>query len=184
LPQLIVISDIYDGPEPDGCFSKLIAAKFGWTIKRIKLADLAGKEQLIGEALHEHLVQRTGFKRAARSLAKITTPEDVVLGYSAGGTVGYLSAEINSSFAGLICISSTRLREQNSAALEIPCMAIFGENDPGAPAAKWSRASHLTRIDLPSQAHAFYAIADEGWDQAYAHIEQFISNIILKSARG
>lgn len=83
-------------------------------------------------------------------------PPLIGLGYSAGGTALCKAvAQKNAPLSGLMCLSSTRLRDEG--ALPIPNAVIFGENDPGRPSKDWMATVPQHARLLPDTDHAFYA---------------------------
>lgn len=152
---LIVVTDIHDAPNADLCLSKgqSLAA-------RLSLADLCDLPNLSGEALHHHLFQEDGMTRAVNNLRDIIANKPFLtgLGYSAGGTALWKAVQAGAPLSGLICVSSTRLRDE--APLSIPTQVYFGDNDPGRPSESWLATVPTSADLLPNAAHAFYAETD------------------------
>ncbi|WP_294229787.1 hypothetical protein [uncultured Shimia sp.] len=152
--SLIVVTDIHGAPEPELCFSSSLPVT-----ARLSLGDLCNQPALSGEALHHHLFQDGGMRQAVAALRdRLTDQRHLIgLGYSAGGTALWKAVQAGASLAGLICVSSTRLRDEP--ALPIPTQAYFGDNDPGRPTDKWLATVPDMATVLPNAAHAFYAEA-------------------------
>ena len=153
--SLIVVTDIHDAPEPELCFSSSLPVT-----ARLSLADLCNQPALSGEALHHHLFQDGGMRQAVAALRERLTDQRhlIGLGYSAGGTALWKAVQAGASLAGLICVSSTRLRDE--AAIGVPTQVFFGEDDPGRPSEDWLGSVPEKATVLPNAAHAFYADAD------------------------
>lgn len=155
-PRLLVITDIHDAPSPDLCLSDGLPLH-----ARLSLGELCVRVDLQGEALHHHLFQERGMELAVQRLRTLITnaPPLIGLGYSAGGTALWKAVHAGTLLSGLICVSSTRLRDES--ALSIPTQVYFGDIDPGRPSKDWLSTVPTTAILLPSAAHAFYAEADQ-----------------------
>lgn len=153
--RLIVVTDIHGAPSSDLCLS---AGQTG--VERLSLAELCDQPNLSGEALHHHLFQEAGMARAARKLCDMIAEQRslIGLGYSAGGTALWKAVHADAPLSGLICISSTRLR--NEMPLSIPTHVYFGANDPGRPSEAWLTSVAGTATLLPNAVHAFYADTD------------------------
>ena len=153
--QLIVVTDIHGAPDDALCLGAGLSG-----VARLSLAELCGQRHLSGEALHHHLFQESGMARAVRKLCNVMADRSplIGLGYSAGGTALWKAVQAGVPLTGLICVSSTRLR--NETALSIPTQVYFGDDDPGRPSKDWLSTVPTTATLLPSAAHAFYAEAD------------------------
>ncbi|MFY0659241.1 MAG: hypothetical protein JXR15_02025 [Shimia sp.] len=153
--SLIVVTDIHGAPEAELCFSRGLPVT-----ARLSLAGLCGQPALSGEALHHHLFKENGMARAIAALNDrlADQPHLIGLGYSAGGTALWKAVQAGASLAGLICVSSTRLRDES--AIGVPTQVFFGETDPGRPSEDWLDSVPDKATVLPNAAHAFYADAD------------------------
>ena len=151
---MIVVTDIHGAPEPELCFSSGLPVT-----ARLSLANLCNQPALSGEALHHHLFREDGMRQAVAALRdRLTDLQHAIgLGYSAGGTALWKAVQAETPLAGLVCVSSTRLRDE--AALPIPTHVYFGDNDPGRPTDKWLATVPDMGTVLPNAAHAFYAEA-------------------------
>ncbi len=151
--RLIVVTDIHGAPDPQTCLSRDLPVA-----ARLSLADLCGRAELSGEALHHHLFENDGMTTAVKTLSRFldTSAPLVGLGYSAGGTALWRAvAQETAPLRGLMCVSSTRLR--NEGPIAIPNMVVFGENDPGRPSRTWCTDVPQRAAILPNADHAFYA---------------------------
>ncbi len=149
---LLVVTDIHDAPESETCLSGDLPVA-----ARLSLAALSGAPDLSGEALHQHLFANAGMARAVTKLKRHIlggTPL-IGLGYSAGGTALWQAAANGATLVGLICISSTRLR--NAATIPIPTQVYFGDQDPGRPSEDWLASVPDQATILHNATHAFYA---------------------------
>lgn len=153
--SLIVVTDIHGAPDEGLCLSEGLSE-----VGRLSLAELCDQPRLSGEALHHHLFQEDGMARAVRRLCDMMAdqPALIGLGYSAGGTALWQAAQAGAQLSCLICVSSTRLRDES--ALSIPTQVFFGDKDPGRPATGWLTTVPTTATLLSNAAHAFYADAD------------------------
>ncbi|MBO6895834.1 MAG: hypothetical protein JJ868_00540 [Shimia sp.] len=152
-PRLFVITDIHDAPSADLCLSHGLPLH-----ARLSLGELCVRVDLQGEALHHHLFHNGGMELAVQRLRAliVNAPPLIGLGYSAGGTALWKAvAQENAPLFGLMCVSSTRLRDEG--ALPIPNAVIFGENDPGRPSQEWMATVPQIATLLPDAEHAFYA---------------------------
>lgn len=153
--SLIVVTDIHGAPDENLCPSAGLSG-----VERLSLAALCGQPTLSGEALHHHLFQEEGMARAVSTLRDMMAERSslIGLGYSAGGTALWKAVHAGTLLSGLICVSSTRLRDES--ALSIPTQVYFGDIDPGRPSKDWLSTVPTTANLLPSAAHAFYAEAN------------------------
>ncbi len=153
--SLIVVTDIHGAPNENLCLSAVLSG-----VERLSLSELCGQPTLSGEALHHHLFQGEGMARAVSTLRDMMAERSslIGLGYSAGGTALWRAVHAGAPLSGLICVSSTRLRDES--ALSIPTQVYFGDNDPGCPSKDWLTTVPTIATLLPNAAHAFYADAD------------------------
>ncbi|WP_299423436.1 hypothetical protein [uncultured Shimia sp.] len=153
--RLLVVTDIHGAPDEELCLSAGLSG-----VERLSLAALCGQPTLSGEALHHHLFQEDGMARAVRKLCDMMADQRplIGLGYSAGGTALWKAVHAGMPLSGLICVSSTRLRDET--ALSIPTQVYFGDGDPGCPSKDWLTTVPSAATLLPSAAHTFYADAD------------------------
>ncbi len=153
--RLIVVTDIHGAPDENLCLSAVLSG-----VDRLSLAELCDQPTLSGEALHHHLFQEAGMARAVRKLCDMLAGRRLLigLGYSAGGTALWKAVQAGVPLTGLICVSSTRLRDET--ALAIPTQVYFGDDDPGRPSEAWLNTVPTAATLLPNAAHAFYAEAD------------------------
>lgn len=153
--SLIIVIDIHGAPDENLC---PIAGLSG--VERLSLAELCGQPTLSSEALHHHLFQEDGMAAVVRSLRGTLAkhPPLIGLGYSAGGTALWKAVQAGAPLAGLICVSSTRLRDES--ALSIQTQVYFGDDDPGRPSKDWLTTVPTAATLLPNAAHAFYAELD------------------------
>ncbi|WP_412553277.1 hypothetical protein [Shimia sp. MIT1388] len=170
--RLLVVTDIHGAPDENLCLSAGLSG-----VERLSLAGLCDQPTLSGEALHHHLFQEEGMARAVRRLCDMMAdqPALISLGYSAGGTALWKAVLAGAPLSGLICVSSTRLRDES--ALPIPTQVYFGGDDPGRPSEAWLTTVPTTATLLPSAAHAFYADADH---QARAQVAADIADTIAR----
>jgi len=153
--RLLVVTDIHGAPDEALCLSAGLSG-----VERLSLSELCGQPTLSGEALHQHLFHEGGMARAVRKLCDMPASQRslIGLGYSAGGTALWKAAQAGVPLTGLICVSSTRLRDES--AIGVPTQVFFGETDPGRPSEDWLVSVPDKATVLPNAAHAFYADAD------------------------
>ncbi|WP_283424058.1 hypothetical protein [Shimia sagamensis] len=153
--SLIVVTDIHGAPEPELCLGAGLPVAL-----RLSLAELCGRPDLSGENLHHYLFQAAGMAQAVTALSVHLSgqPRLIGLGYSAGGTALWKAAKAGGRLSGLVCVSSTRLRDET--ALSIPNQVYFGDKDLGRPSEDWLATVPNAAAVLPDAAHAFYAEAD------------------------
>ncbi|MCP4820370.1 MAG: alpha/beta hydrolase [Shimia sp.] len=149
--RLLVVGDIFGGPPPDVCLSKAFPTA---QITRHDLATLVGRPDLSGEALHRHLFAEGGMAQVLETLSRTLNAPTFALGYSAGGTALWRLARVV-PLSGLICISSTRLRDESP--LPIPTVTLFGGDDPNRPRDDWCAKVPSHSEILPNAAHGFYS---------------------------
>ncbi len=152
--RLLVVGDIFGQPTAMDCLSShLPSAK----VTRCDLATLCGHPDLRGEALHRHLFTKGAIQRVVQALCARITEPTFALGYSAGGTALWQAAHV-APICGLVCVSSTRLRDEH--ALSVPTACIFGQNDPNRPNDHWCATVPDTTTILPDAEHSFYTDAN------------------------
>ncbi|SFL28586.1 hypothetical protein SAMN04488036_108123 [Shimia haliotis] len=164
--RLLVVGDIFGRPARGCCLSEGLSST---EIIRCDLANLSGRPDLAGEALHAHLFERGAMGRVVDTITKLSNTPTVALGYSAGGTALWQAAR-HVPFLGLVCISSTRLR--NETPVSVPTLTVFGGSDPHRPNDHWC-ATVPTHVQiLPEAAHDFYC---ETGSPRYAALQSTIA---------
>ncbi|MBB4236867.1 hypothetical protein GGD57_003463 [Rhizobium esperanzae] len=149
----MVVSDIHGFPEtsaelPDAGSSQ----RHG-----LQLADLSGRSDLRGDALHDHLFNQGGMSHAVRALREIDGRGCLGIGFSAGGTALWNAVKEGLELQALICVSSTRLRFETSP-LDIPTMVFWGELDPYRPPESWNNAVPTCWKTYAGKQHDFYRL--------------------------
>lgn len=172
--KCIVLNDIHGLPSDEACF--LGDAGLPVTVHRANLADLLGIE-VQGDALHRQLVENGGFDAAAARVREVFGSADIGLGYSAGGTVLWRSVLLGFGLKRLICISSTRLRDQTPEAMRVPALAIFGDQDAHRPPATWGAGSGIQVVRVEQADHAFYRSRDGKWMEGRRKVLAFIRSL-------
>ncbi|MBX5224908.1 alpha/beta hydrolase [Rhizobium sp. NLR9b] len=150
--QHLVVGDIHGFPET---FVELLDA--GSFQRHLQLADLSGRPDLRGDALHDHLFNRDGMRHAVRALHEIDGRGCLGIGFSAGGTVLWNAVKEGLELQALICVSSTRLRFETSP-LAIPTMVFWGELDPYRPIESWNNAVPQCWKIYAGKQHDFYRL--------------------------
>lgn len=150
IQELLVVGDIHGFPGV-GYLARLDGRRH----RIIRLADISGRPDLSGEALHEHLFKCGGLEHAIEKVCAIDASACIGIGFSAGGTLLWNAVKRGLRLQALICVCSTRLRLE-TAPLAIPTMTLWGELDPHRPAESWNAAvPGLSKI-YPGQPHDFY----------------------------
>lgn len=172
--RLLVVTDIHGRPGFADCLSLRLSGRKQMIVRTIGLSELLGVD-CTGESLHRRLVEGDGFEQAAKRLIDLAEHADVALGYSAGGMVLWQSVLHGLSLDRLICISSTRLRQVSAAAVPIPVLAVFGENDSNRPADAWGTCSRVQTYLIPGAGHDFYASEGPARDLCLTRVASFLS---------
>lgn len=167
----VVLGDIHGLPPDDACFLQEVGGPV--SIHRADLGDLLGIETS-GEALHLLLAEHGGFDAAATRVRDLFGSADIGLGYSAGGTVLWKSVLLGLELRWLICISSTRLRNEDPDKMRIPALTVFGGLDAHRPPASWGAGSDVRKILLNQADHAFYRSRDAAWSECHRAVLDFI----------
>lgn len=157
--KCIVLTDINGFPSQETCF--LSGHTGSISIERVGLAELLGIPHA-GEELYRYLIEG-GFDAAATKVLERFGDAEIGLGYSSGGAVLWKSVQRGLRLKRLVCISSTRLRDEDPMAMPIPTLTVFGDRDAPRPPASWGEGSSLERLLLPGAEHAFYAKRDANW---------------------
>lgn len=149
---LLVVTDIFGAPSPEIC----LTAELGKTrpVRHLHLADLCNRPDLSGEALHKHLFLGKGLAQVTAALFPLSNKDTLAIGYSAGGTALWQAVQQGMQLARLICVSSTRLRDEGS--IDTPHHVIFGQDDPGRPGQDWLDHVPQSYDLIPDVGHAFY----------------------------
>jgi len=169
--KCIVVTDIHGLPTEEACFLSGLGPSV--TIQRIGLADLLGVH-LRGEELYRHLVENGGFDKAVTRTLELFGAADIGLGYSSGGAVLWKSVLRGLPLKRLVCISSTRLRDETSNAMRIPTLAVFGDQDNARPPVSWGSGGVLEVVLLPQAEHAFYCTRDANWMKCRESVLNFL----------
>ncbi len=69
---------------------------------------------------------------AERLIAQIDVPS-LLVGYSAGGTVGAMANSVVQVFEAQLFVSSTRLRHLTASHFKVPTLCLFGQHDEHQP---------------------------------------------------
>jgi len=168
--KCIVITDINDLPAQETCF--LSGCSGSLFVERVGLAELLGSSER-GEDLYRRLLQG-GFEAAAAKVLERFAQAEIGLGYSSGGAVLWRSVLRGLRLRRLVCISSTRLREEDPRAIPIPALTVFGESDASRPPASWGEGSELKRLLLRGAEHDFYVKKDANWLTCRAAVMNFL----------
>jgi hypothetical protein len=148
---LVVVGDIFGFlPDPADLPGGAVAGHRLW-----RLADLAGRPDLDGEALHGHLFAGGGLATVVERLAATEARGMVGLGFSAGGTALWRAVAAGLDLAALVCVSSTRLGEEIEPPA-IPTRVFWGGRDPRRPPEAWNAAIPTDAVTFPEAEHAFY----------------------------
>ncbi|MBX5134013.1 alpha/beta hydrolase [Rhizobium lentis] len=151
--QHLVVGDIHGFPET---FVELLDAG-SFQRHGLQLADLSGRPDLRGDALHDHLFNQDGMRHAIRALREIDGRGCLGIGFSAGGTALWNAVREGLELQALICVSSTRLRFETSP-LDIPTMVFWGELDPYRPTESWNNAVPQCWKIYAGKQHDFYRL--------------------------
>lgn len=160
--HLLILTDIHERPAPRLCLSTRLVRQLPQisTCSTFALAELSGRPDLSGAALHDHLFGGPGMDRAVTAVtrhAEVAARQQLVLGlgYSAGGTALWRAAHAGLNLKALVCMSSTRLRDEM--ALELPTFTVFGGFDENRPSDKWLAETPSDSLVIDNAAHDFYA---------------------------
>jgi len=154
--HVLVITDIWLRPEPERCILTKHASEH--VVERVALSDLCGRPDLSGEALHQYLFEQGGAKVAIDTLLARPNTGGFGLGYSAGGTILWRAVAGGLPLMGLICVSSTRLREEGPVAA--PTHVFFGTQDMRKPSQDWLSYTPDQHTILEGVGHDYYQHPD------------------------
>lgn len=150
IPDLLILGDIHGFPRAEDLSTS------DWRRPRVlALAEISGRPDLSGEALHDHLFKGDGLERAVHTICRIGGTAGIGIGFSAGGTVLWNAVKQGLGLQALVCVSSTRLRLETSR-LAIPTLTLWGERDPHRPAESWNDTLPSFSKTYPDQPHDFY----------------------------
>ncbi len=160
--HLLILTDIHERPAPRLCLSTRLVRQLPQieTCSTFALAELSGRPDLSGEALHTHLFEHAGMDTAVTAVtrhANVAARHQMVLGlgYSAGGTALWRAARAGLDLKALVCLSSTRLRDE--VALDLPTFTVFGAQDAQRPTDDWLANTPSDSLVIADAAHDFYA---------------------------
>ncbi|WP_445503202.1 alpha/beta hydrolase [Microvirga sp. G4-2] len=168
--KCIVLTDINDLPSQETCF--LSGLRGSISVKRVGLGELLGVPHH-GEELYRALVLG-GFDAAAARVLECFGDAEVGLGYSSGGAVLWKSVLRGLRLNRLVCISSTRLKDEDPHAMPIPALTVFGDQDHSRPTTCWSEGSRLEKLLLPGAGHSFYAEKGANWLTCHEAVLNFL----------
>lgn len=168
--KCIVLTDINGLPSHETCF--LSGLNGSVAVDRVGLGEILGVPYR-GEELYRVLVQG-GFDIAAYKVLERFGDAEIGLGYSSGGVVLWKSVLRGLRLSRLVCISSTRLRDEDPHAMRIPTLTAFGDQDVSRPSALWGEGSDLERLLLPGAGHSFYADEDASWSACREAVLNFL----------
>jgi hypothetical protein len=124
-------------------------------VEVVRLSAAAGVGHLTGEALHHHLFSDGGMDAAAAHLATLGDGDVAGIGFSAGGTALWRAVAKGMALRALVCVSSTRLRQETSR-LPIPAHTFWGGNDPNIPSETWRASMPTSSRIYEGLEHGFY----------------------------
>ncbi|WP_424982339.1 hypothetical protein [Maritalea sp. S77] len=164
MTALISISDIHNGPDIDHCLAGFLAAKYNLSHKRFSLPELAGKPDLSAEELHQTLFEGgAAIDAAERLIAQVDVPS-LLIGYSAGGTIGAMANSVVQIFESQLFVSSTRLRHLTASHFKVPSLCLFGQYDEHQPSPDWHKEALVERYEVAEFGHDFYKeLPVESW---------------------
>jgi hypothetical protein len=168
--KCIILTDINGLPTEETCF--LSGSDRLLSIERIGLAQLLGIS-CHGEDLHRALVEG-GFDVAAAKALDLFKEADLGVGYSSGGAVLWKSVLCGLQLQRLVCISSTRLRDEDPNRIVIPTLTDFGGRDAARPPASWGTGGNLHVLHLPQAEHAFYGSMEADWRKCRETVLDFL----------
>lgn len=164
IPNALILSDMYgfkdEHEKDDGYLFKTadFFERFGF-ITKIYSSSKLGKinfENGASKNIHDLFISY-GIRNSLWSLGFAgQTIFDIGIGFSIGGTIlwrGYQEGKL--SFKRLICISSTRLRNEIEK-IDIPTLTIFGEKDSYAPTLEKIQSLGANYRIMPEFDHDFY----------------------------
>lgn len=155
MKRILVLTDIWNRPTDRECFlNKCVSAEFD----RVSISELLGIPELAGELVHSMLFGNGKADDVVSQLAAYQDKYDFAVGFSAGGTLLWRAVENGLKLKGLVCISSTRLRDESS--LSIHTQATFGSLDINRPNDEWIRTIPTEGHVLEECAHDFYLNPD------------------------
>lgn len=158
---LLILSDIYglEGQDWMEYYKRGLASEFNlYLFDSCTLAGLPKTTTAIEER-HDRLIHG-GISKAVHKLFQKAPPEALILGFSVGGTIAWKAALQGLKNRGLILISATRLRYEESLP-PTPIDLYYGEKDPYRPQASWFQKMTLKPHLLPRKDHEFYRRKNE-----------------------
>ena len=154
--KLIILSDLW-GLKKAGYLFKLVdVLESSYDIQVLDSTKLAGIDQRVytKESLHRQFVQG-GIERASDRLENLLIEPTSIIAFSVGGLIAWKAAFNVGTVNHLVCISSTRLRLENSRP-NCSIDLVFGEHDTHSPKANWFNRLGLNRIEITDAGHDFY----------------------------
>lgn len=154
--KLIILSDLW-GLKKAGYLLKLVdILKPHYDVQVFDSTKLAGIDQRVytKESLHRQFVQG-GIDRASIRLKEFLMEPTSIIAFSVGGVIAWKAALNVSTVNHLVCISSTRLRLEDSRP-NCSVDLIFGENDVHRPHASWFNRLGLNPKEIANAEHDFY----------------------------
>lgn len=150
--HILAVSDIYNRPVDLDWLPACSA------IDLMTLSSLCSRPSLSGMELHSYLFEHGGFQEVVSRLLRFRGENLVGLGFSAGGTALWQAAKSGLPLVKLICVSSTRLRNEH-ASLAIPTYTFWGELDTHRPDEAWCRS-------VPGHSRVYEALGHTFYDDA------------------
>lgn len=154
--KLVILSDLW-GLKKAGYLSKLVdILETHYEIQVLDSIKLAGIDQRVytKESLHRQFVQG-GIDRASNRLKELLIEPASIIAFSVGGVIAWKAALNVRTVNHLVCISSTRLRLEDS---KPNCSVdlIFGEKDEHRPNDSWFKRLGLNPREILNAGHDFY----------------------------
>lgn len=154
--KLTILSDLWGLNKAGYLFRLVDALKPIYDIQVLDSIKLAGIDQRVytKESLHRQFVQG-GVDRASIRLEELLIEPTSIIAFSVGGVIAWKAALNVGTVNHLVCISSTRLRLEDSRP-NCSIDLIFGEHDKHSPNANWFKRLGLDPKEIANAGHDFY----------------------------
>ena len=130
------------------------------------------------ENLHKQFING-GIEKAIDKLVEIEKHKVHILAFSIGGTIAWNYGLKNDNINSLVCVSSTRLRnetERPKGDLEL----YFGDNDKYKPTVKWFESMKLEYEVLSDKGHQVYCETQFSEQLSEKIIKRYHNNVYKK----
>jgi pimeloyl-ACP methyl ester carboxylesterase len=152
LPRLIILSDLWGNTNLS--WSKNFESHFNIQHYNSSVLACVPKNLNSEKEIHQYFI-RYGITQAIQNICTLEKGSVNLIGFSIGGVIAWKATLLGLNTLNLFCISSTRLRYENSKP-HIPIFLFFGARDNHIPTINWFNDFEIKPEIIPNENHQVY----------------------------